>query len=169
MNILWQLQNPPVTQNELDRFEELRGIKIPKSYRDFISANRGGYSAGGDDTLFAPTWNETPVSVWYGTIGSSYGGTFFKRDLGNFSPTVAEKFLQFAEDPGGQIFVIDLRPRSYGRVYVRDHDGPINSPPVIDDEGFSNDTDYEEAELFHPISESFDAFLNLLGPDSDLQ
>lgn len=169
MKILWDMQNPPIQLEDLSRLEIERGVEIPKSYREFISQNRGGYSAGGDDVLFAPSWNETPVSIWYGTEGSTYGGTFFKWDLGNFSPEVAKKFLQFAEDPGGQIFVIDLRSQTYGRVYVRDHDSPLKRPPIIGSEGFSTDTDYEEAELFHPIAESFEAFLNLLGPDPDAQ
>ena len=167
MKILWDRQNPPVQQQELDRFEEERGVQIPQSYRDFIVRNRGGYSAGGDDVLFAPSWNETPVSVWYGASGSRFGGTFHKRDIGNFSQAVSEKFIQFAEDPGGQVFVIDLRPKTYGKVYVRDHDGPLKRPPIIDDSGFASIGDHEEAELYHPIADSFDAFLGLLGPDPD--
>lgn len=55
MKILWDSQNPPVSQQELDRFEDERGVQIPQSYRDFIVQNQGGYSAGGDDVLFAPS------------------------------------------------------------------------------------------------------------------
>jgi hypothetical protein len=40
MKILWDSQNPPVSQQELDRFEDERGVQIPQSYRDFIVQNR---------------------------------------------------------------------------------------------------------------------------------
>ena len=166
MSILWSQQNPPLKQKELDQLEAERSIRLPTSYREFIYQNRGGYTAGGDDILFAPNWNETPVSVWYGAMGSPYGGTFHNRHLGNFSESVSRQFLQFAEDPGGQIFVIDLRPGTYGKFYVRDHDGPLNRPALIDDDGFEG-SDHEEAELYHPIAASFEAFLELLGPDPD--
>lgn len=162
MTIVWRNRNPPTTQADLDRFERERGLRLPDAYKAFIMREQGGEAIGGDTDIAVPGWGTTGVYHWFGATPKDL--SFFNAWLGDFSGPVSRSFVQFALGLAGQVFVIDLRPKTHGKVYVRDHHGPPNIPHVIDGTGF-DPNDHEEAQLYHPVADSFEAFLAMLGPD----
>lgn len=112
-----------------------------------------------------PKWTRTSLQTIFG-LTSVEAKSIHRTELGNFSREIERQFLQIALDSGGEIFVLDLRPKTYDCVYVRAHNSPANQPPVINDAGFS-EWDYEEAELYHPVAASFEEFLDMLGPEPE--
>jgi hypothetical protein len=106
MTIEWRNQKTPTRTDDLARFEAERGCSIPSDYKAFILSEHGGEAVSGA-YLDVPDWNETPVFGWFGASGDG-ATSIHRRSLGNFNAELAKSFLQFAEDPGGQVFVIDL-------------------------------------------------------------
>ena len=155
----YQTPLEPTTPTDLSAFEKNRRISLPASYREFLLEGNGGYGPE-PSFLDIPNWTRTSLQTIFGLTGIE-AKSIHRTELGNFSPEIERQFLQIALDPGGEVFVLDLRPTTYGRVYVRAHDSPPNRPPIIDDTGFS-EWDYEEAELYHHVASSFEEFLGML-------
>ena len=159
--------HPPATESAIAAFERQRAVRLPTAYRAFLLETNGGY--GPELQILTvpswPDWRQMVVTEMRGLHGEAYN-SIEQKWLGNFSKGIGRQMLQFADDPSGEIFVIDLRPKTYGNVYVRCHDITPNVPFIIDDAEFDH-SDYEEAELYHPVADSFEAFLTMLGPDSD--
>lgn len=159
--------HPPATESAIAAFERQRAVRLPTAYRAFLLETNGGY--GPELQILTvpnwPDWRQMVVTEMRGLHGEDYN-SIEQEWLGNFSKDIGRQMLQFADDPGGQIFVIDLRPMTHGKVYVRHHDIPPNFSRLIDDTGFDAN-DHEEAELYHPIADNFEAFLAMLAPDSN--
>lgn len=64
---------------------------------------------------------------------------------------------------------MDLRPTSHGKTYIRAHNSPPNHPILIDNKGFEDEGDYEEASLFHPLANSWTEFVEMLGPATPIK
>lgn len=155
-------QHRPVTRQQMADFERERGIRLPDGYRQFLLDYNGGY-APDPGYLDVPGWNETVLQAFLGVdTGGSY--SFARENFHDLSPWLDQHFFPFAEDPGGQVFVIDLRQKTYGKVYVRDHDSPRNIALRIDDTGM-DETDRVAALIFHPVADSFADFIAMLGPE----
>jgi len=162
---------------DIDAFAAERGIEVPQPLRDFL-ASEGGGTGPHRDTVASDNLGETYVDTLFGfeTADDAMIGTRLvhrnsvrETDWGNFSEEVERQILPVARAEGGDVFVVDCRPQSFGRVYLRAHDKPLNDPPLIDVTGF-DDEDREEARLYHPVAASFDAFLGMLvvpPPDED--
>jgi hypothetical protein len=74
--------------------------------------------------------------------------------------------LAIGHDPFSETIFMDLRPGTYGKVYLRAHAYPPTGPLNIGDTGFAQ-ADYEEASLYHSVAGSFEEFIDILGPEPD--
>lgn len=157
----------PATQSQVNEFEEEMGFILPASYKQFLMTEGGGYAPqrGLADT---PHW--TPginIQGIYGPQPDDYLDIRKTRQLWH----IPKCFLLFARDPGGQLFVMDLRsdPNCYGKIYVRDHDHAFNPKPFLSAKFFEEyDCDPEEAELYHFIANSFEEFIAMLKTDEEI-
>lgn len=157
--------NPPTTTEAIHAFElELEKV-LPESYKAFLLRYNGGRPASSHNYAVIPGWDELLVSEIFG-MGAPSWASLKTRDTTNFSTSVGRHMLTIADTPNGDQIIMDLRPKAYGEIYVRAHDSPPNDPFVIDDTGFDQ-FDYEEASLYYPIADSFERFIDMLGPEPD--
>ncbi len=154
----------PTAASDLNDFERDRGIILPAPYREFLLDTNGGY---GPEPCYlnVPDWNRTSIAMFLG-LTTNETNSIRRMELGNFSKEIERQLVQIAIDPGGEIFVLDLRSKTYGAIYVRAHNSAPNRPPLIDPTGFNN-WDDEEAELYHHVAPSFEAFLEMLQPEPE--
>lgn len=166
--MIFDRENPPTTAGALDAFAAERGFTLPADYRDFLLRHNGGRPAEANAYLDVPGWNELIVQEFFGLLGNG-ARSIAQRRFSNFSEPLAGALLSFGTDPGGQALVLDLRPASHGRVYIRAHnDPPQGLPPFDATGGDPNDpADREEAALYLQIAPSFGAFIAALGPVPD--
>ena len=152
----------PTSEAALDDFALKRGIVLPHEYRAFLLKHNGGY-APNDSYIRVESWNSTAIHTMLGLVDNESESISVQR-LGGFSKEVRRQLLKIAFDSGSHMFVMDLRTKNYGKIYIRDHNTPPKLVPVIDDFGFDK-YDPEEATLYHHIADSFTEFLAMLGPD----
>lgn len=164
MTITFTDRYPAPSAGALAEFEVALGATLPDAYKAWLMREGGG-RAGGDVFLDAAPANQTLVDHFHGLIGSRHG-SIEAPNLGSFSAATERVLLPFAAEMGGDPLVIDLRPATYGRVYLRAHDAPPNDPPLIDMTGM-DEGDVEEASIYHPVAPSFEAFMDMLGPEPD--
>lgn len=69
-------------------------------------------------------------------------------------------------DPFAEQIVMDLRPATYGKIYIRAYAYPPEGPLHISDTGF-DEFDCEEASLYYPLADSFGEFIAVLGPEPE--
>ena len=162
MNFSWTTRHPPTTEDMLARLEAARGIVLPDEYRTFILVQSGGYTEG--DTYLNVEWNETFVDEWFGSADDEFR-SIHRVQFGDFSPTLSNFFLQFACEPGGGVLAIDLREEANGEIVVYAPDS--RSPKTRIDTAHFEALDLEGIEQLHSIAPSFEAFLNMLGPEPD--
>jgi hypothetical protein len=152
--------------DEISEFETELGLTLPQFYKNFLAVIGGGY-APDRGLAYPPQWPPGVVlNNIYGPQPDDYLNITDMRD--STSPYIPSCFLLFASDPSGQYFVIDLRPDPdvYGKIYVRDHDHSMNPKPFLSVEFFEEyDCDPDEAPLYHPIADSFEAFIGMLKTD----
>lgn len=83
----------------------------------------------------------------------------------NFSNSIHTQLLQIAYI-GSQGIYMDLREGPmHGRIYILAR--PANETLKIDDAGFQDGDDCEEALLLHPVANTFWEFLAMFGPDTN--
>ncbi len=157
----------PATQSQVDNFEAEIGFILPQAYKSFLLTTGGGYRP--DKHLADPeAWAPGVVLCYvFGPQPDEYLDVRKTRKLWH----IPKCFLLFAEDPGGQLFVIDLRadPEYYGKIYVRDHDHAFNPKPFLSAEFFEEyDCDPDEAGMYHFIANSFDEFIAMLKTDEEI-
>jgi len=83
----------------------------------------------------------------------------------NFSDPIHAQLLQIAYT-GSQGIYMDLREGPmHGRIYILAR--PANEALQVDDTGFQDEDDYEEALFLHPVADTFSEFITMLGPHPD--
>ena len=164
--MIFERQNDPTTMHEITEFEKNRGVRLPQDYKEFLLSSNGGYVDRCNDYFQVGSWNAFAVEELFGITKSSETSISARR-FTNFSDHVRAKLLQIGSASGEMIFM-DLRESAaHGKIYIRAHDRSSNNPILIDDTGFEEAEDYEEAQLFYPIADSFSKFIAMLGPEPE--
>jgi SMI1 / KNR4 family (SUKH-1) len=162
----FEKQNEPTNALSILEFERDRGVRLPEDYRTFLLEYNGGYLDRSNDYFEVGNWNAFIVEDLLG-LTSDAESSIATRRFNNFSDYIDLHFLVIGH-ASGEVLFMDLREiSSYGEIYVRAHDSPINDPILIDDQGFSHVCDYEDAQLFHPVANSFAEFIAMLGPEPE--
>lgn len=156
-------QNKPASSRAVSEFLQRRGIQLPADYVEFLTTINGGYTGGLDSYALLRNGIEMVVQQILGLTSYS-DDSIATKHFTNFSNFTHDRMLDVAYTPNGDSIVMDLREATYGKIYLRAHDSPPNDPISIDDSGFEDDVDYEEASLFHPVANSWTEFVAMLGP-----
>lgn len=163
----FEQRNEPTTALAIAQFEQKQGIRLPQDYRAFLLAENGGYLDRSNDYFEVEGWNSFVVEDLLG-LTSDAGSSIAANRFNNFSDFIEKRLLVIGYASGETLYM-DLRETSsFGKIYVRAHDSPINDPILIDNTGFTHEADYEEARLFYPIADSFSEFIAMLGPEPEV-
>lgn len=110
---------PLPSEADLDQFRALLGdnTTIPASFEEFLRTYNGGTF---DECVFEET-EEGPVvvSTFFPVSGSA--DESISRQLGYFQETVGDGYIPFADDPGGNYFLIGCSPDNAGVVFFWNH------------------------------------------------
>lgn len=160
--MIFDRQNEPSNEQEIQRFEEKKGIRLPADYREFLLEFNGGRPAADNATWKTTGSNFLDVDELYGLTDSSLNSIETER-FNNFSDFVHSRLLQIGHSYGSGLYV-DLREgRTHGKIYILAR--PANEALQVDDTGFQDEDDYEEALFLHPVANNFSEFVAMLGPD----
>jgi hypothetical protein len=150
--VTFRSDNPPTSEAEIAKFEKANSVKLPDAYRSFLLQQNGGH----------PTPDKIAVPKWEG--GYTGLNRFFaiKPERGlqhyhdRFEDRVPKGFLPIADDPGGNLFLLALKGKRAGQIYLWDHEDEL------DDEGDSK----QDMSNMYKVAEDIDDFLqNKLMPD----
>lgn len=73
------------------------------------------------------------------------------------------RLFQIGHSYGSGLYV-DLREgRMHGMIYILAR--PTNEAPQVDDTGFRDEDDYDEALFLHPVANNFSEYAVIPGPD----
>ena len=157
-------QNEPAERHVVAEFEQQRGIRLPEDYVEFLVNINGGYTGGVGSYTRTEGGQGIVVQQFLGLTGSSED-SIATDQFSNFSNWIHIRLLEIAYTPGGEPLFMDLRETgAHGKIYILSYDSPPNDPILIDDTGFQDEDDYEEAQFLHPIANSFSEFTAMLGP-----
>ena len=163
--MIFECKNHPTTAQAVSEFESIRGIRLPEDYKEFLLTFNGGYVDRVNDYFEVGSWNAFCVDELLG-LTEDPETSISTRRFSNFFEYIDARLLEFGY-ASGEILYLDLRETAaYGKIYIRAHDSAPNDPILIDDEGFTPE-DYEEAQLFHPVADSFSEFVAMLGPEPE--
>lgn len=142
-----------------DRIEELegeRGMKLPADFRTFLQEVNGGWLRRSAEFDFGEG-HVTAVRSLFGFNGNPC------RDvptIEGYRDSLPPCLLPIGDDVGGaDLFVLDLRPESLGRVYIRAINVPPNLKPFLPASLF---LDSDDLELYHHVADSFSEFIDLI-------
>lgn len=159
--MIFERQNEPIDEAKISGFEATRTLRLPADYRAFLLKYNGGRPA--DSNAFFKVQGlillsiEEICGITVNPLNSIEGDAY-----NNFSNSVHAQLLQIAYT-GSQDLYMDLREGpTHGRIYILAR--PANDSLKVDDTGFHDEDDYEEALFLHPVAKTFSQFLALLGP-----
>ncbi|WP_105610892.1 SMI1/KNR4 family protein, partial [Cronobacter malonaticus] len=100
-----------LTQEDLVEVEKKFNWKFPKAFKEFYLSHNGGELAdeyADNDFLLS---GFIPFKYGYAPIETTY------KDLIDDFPELKD-FVPFADDQGGNCFLISMRKQDYGKVYI---------------------------------------------------
>ncbi|EJX0404038.1 SMI1/KNR4 family protein [Salmonella enterica] len=100
-----------LTQDEFVEFEKHFSKKLPDGFKNFYLENNGGY--------LPETVHPSPL-LFSGFISIKYGKVPIEKiyqDLIDDFPELND-MVPFADDEGGNCFLLSLRDKDYGRIYI---------------------------------------------------
>lgn len=163
----FERQNEPATRKAVLDFAQLKGVRLPEDYIDFLTSNKGGYTGGANAYVRIADGQEIIVHQVLGLMGNTEG-SIATDQFSNFSDWVHARMLEIVYTRNGDSILLDLRENgAFGKIYLRAHDAPPNGSIVVDEAGFEDEGDYEEAQLLHPVADSFSEFVAMFGSVPD--
>lgn len=160
--MIFERQNEPIDEAKIDGFEAVRTVNLPADYRAFLLKYNGGRPA--DSNAFFEVQGLILLSIEeiYG-LTSNPLNSIEDDPYNNFSESIHAQLLQIAYT-GSQGIYMDLREGPmHGRIYILAR--PANETLKVNDAGFQDEDDYEEALFLHPVANTLSEFIALLGPD----
>jgi hypothetical protein len=150
----------PTSSSALIALEEKLAAKLPSAYREFLLRSNGGRPVECCIDFDAPKLRcegDTVNFFFEISEGSTYDIEHMMESFGSHIP---QGMIFIGTSPGGNYFLLSLRPHSYGQVFYKDHD-------------FEDFLEFDEAinqlpESIVKIAATFDEFLErLYDPDSE--
>lgn len=164
--MIFDRQNEPTNEQKIRHFEEKKGVHLPKDYRSFLLEYNGGRPAGDNAFWKTAGSNWLDVDEFYGFTDSPLNSIETDR-FNNFSKPLREWLLQIGSSYGSGLYVDLRKGPMHGRIYILAR--PANESVMIDDLGFKDEGDYDEARFLHPVANSWSEFIAMLGPDPQLE
>lgn len=161
-------QNEPADFVSINEFERARGVKLPQVYKEFLIEINGGQLNPSLSYMKAPNGGALEVQELFGLTLSEDHSIAADR-FSNFADFVHNRMLHIGYNPFGEIIVMDLRDGSHGQIYFRSHNGAPKNMVLIEDSGFEDAGDYEEASHYFPLANNWSEFVSMLGPAPQLE
>lgn len=115
-----------VTEESLDAFERKHSISLPKSYRDFLTSNNGGFPSR-DCVDFDEVKRKTASDVFYFfALQDSRDSMSAEWHYSTFSGRIPKGTLPIARDSHGNLWLLSLSGSNSGSVHFWDH-GTFNT------------------------------------------
>lgn len=131
----------------LEDFEELNEIKLPNDYREFlIKFNGGGPYPNG----VALQYGDTDVQYIFGMHDGPFYSNFFAY-LDAYVDRVPTGYIPIANDSGGNLFIMSLRPENFGEISFWRHEFELKEGDTADY--------FDNTEV---LTNSFGSFLKML-------
>jgi hypothetical protein len=147
--------NPPASQAMLDELRAYYDRPIPADYLEFLQQANGGRFAANLVRLPADAGGDTVLNRVLPADRAAKSNVYGDYELYRSMDRVPTACIAFADDPGGNAFLLSLEPESQGAIFFWDHE---NEPA----DGGARFTDFPNA---HRIAPSFAAFIGALEPD----
>jgi hypothetical protein len=155
MRELFEDTEQGLSAEEIAEFERERGSAFPEDFKAYLKEINGGWLNDSADFNFGDG-HITGARNLFGFNGSS------DRDIATESKRdgLPQCLLPIGDDLGGaDLFVLDLRPETFGRVYVRAINVPPNPKPFLPASLF---VEPDEEELYHHVADSFSDFIDMI-------
>lgn len=155
MRELFEDTEQGLSADEISEFERKRGNAFPDDFRAYLHEINGGWLNDSADFNFGDG-HTTGARNLFGFNGSS------DRDITTESKRdgLPRCFLPIGDDLGGaDLFVLDLRTETLGKIYIRAINVPPNPKPFLPARLFP---DSDDLELYHHVADSFSEFLSMI-------
>ncbi|HHC4899985.1 TPA: SMI1/KNR4 family protein [Escherichia albertii] len=100
-----------LTQDEFSDFEKYFGKKLPDSFKNFYLENNGGYLS--ENGQSSPLLFSGFISIKYGKVPIE---KIYQDLIDDFLDL--KDMVPFADDEGGNCFLLSLRDKDYGQIYI---------------------------------------------------
>jgi SMI1 / KNR4 family (SUKH-1) len=140
---------PKTSEAEIRLLEAKLGAKLPTAYRDFMLKHNGGSPRETQIDFVAPK-----LRLNGGTLNNFFcigGPNGIEAELTTRGDLIPSGMIFIGRSPGGDYFLMSLRPQSYGQVFYKDHE-------------FEDHTEFDEQTGAMPestvkIADSFEDFV----------
>ncbi len=147
-NLKFLTKHPPVTEKQIQDFEKILTVPIPKSFRDFLLESNGGVPLNNAFDVFSPSENLT----LYTFIISRFLGIGVKDDIIKayqiFHKELPPFFVPFAIDSFSNFMCISLKTEE---IYFWDHQSAMSKSKI-----------HKDKPLFLFVAENFEEFMEKL-------
>lgn len=151
----------PATLADISAIEQQYGFTLPDDYKQHILAHNGGFPQRETFIEIDPDGDQIERDVNY-FYSVRYGVSTLERTLELLADQIHSDLVPFANDAGGDQFLLSVGPKDYGSVYYLSHE--FYTPPEDENE---EDTDEPTAPTpldygsgVHFLAPSFTAFLD---------
>ena len=164
--MIFDRRNKPTDEAHIKALEASKSVTLPKDYRVFLLKYNGGRPADANSSFQPDGLIWLSIEEFYGFTEESLNDiTSFRYN--DFSDYIYARLLQVA-NTGSQGIYMDLREGSmHGKIYILAR--PANETVLVDDAGFEDDGDYDEARFLHHVANSWSEFIAMLGPVQPLE
>ena len=148
---------PEATEVELRQIEADLRLELPKNYREFVIIYNGGHPEECAFTYQIPTGG-TGGSVVNRFLSFARGGghdfvDFFRTYKSPGAERIASDLIPIASDPFGNLVCLSIQGPRCGQIFFWDHE---------DEDPANHSNEYY-------VSDSFESFLDSLGPLPDVE
>ena len=121
---------PPIDQGRLAAVESEIGIEFPESYKRFLLAHNGGRP---NPAYFTVAENNEIVWMrihFFFGIDDEIDGCDLLWNIRTTRGRLPRSVVPIADDEGGNLFCLDLRPQGGGRIIFWDHELEFAGPDL---------------------------------------
>ena len=155
MSVRLERPYPPLSADEIGRFEKQHGIVLPQEYRQFLLQSNGG--APIPDGFDVPGWahKASGMQRFFGIRKGDIND--LDRVCEVYNERVPSDLLPIASDSFGNVIAIGIKGKRRGKIYFWDHEDEL------DENGLSRQ-DYRNVFL---VANSLQEFLDSLRHGED--
>lgn len=122
---LLKVTHPPASAQDIAGVEKGLRAKLPDAFKAFLAQSDGGEFKV-DGVRIKAQNDVTVLDRVLQVHGNATSGILQQYEMRRDMDRIPVQCCPIGRDPGGNLFIISLEPKTYGRVYFWDHD---NEPP----------------------------------------
>ncbi|MBC1436124.1 SMI1/KNR4 family protein [Listeria rocourtiae] len=121
-----RLSNPNgnLKEEDIQKFESINGVALPRVYRLFLKENNGGET---EPNLFFISENQgaSVLDSFFG-LGDIYGNLQDFIDI--YDGRLPDDFIPIGNDPGGNAICVSINEDNSDNIYFWDHEEETENP-----------------------------------------